>query len=80
MPSWSSNKFEDLVLVFKGSEVQREIGRLESAITDKVMVGEWKLLAATTLREELVELEEHMDVEMEVVFHWESGGRFWIQV
>lgn len=36
----SSNKFEDLVLIFKGFDVQREMGKLKPATIEKVMVGE----------------------------------------
>lgn len=70
----SSTSFMELELSLKGFEVQRETGRLKSAMTDKERLGDWLFLVMESLREGWDGLEENMHRDTE--FFLEIGGRF----
>lgn len=76
----SSSNFEDLRLSLKGLEVQSEMGRWKSAMIEKETEGFRRVLAMERLSEGwALEFGEHMQMDMVLVLHSWSGGRFWIQ-
>jgi hypothetical protein len=67
------------VLGLNGFEVQRKIGILKSATIAKESFEVWWFLDMVRLSDGWDEfIEEHKLMDIESVFHWDIGGRFWI--
>lgn len=68
----------ELGFVLKGFEDHRVMVMVKSAMREKVRV-ELGFFVTIRFREGWSEVDEHMDVYIELVFHWEIGGRVCIQ-
>ena len=67
-------------MILKGFEMKRDIGILKLATMEKVNVfGDWELRVREKFKDGCDEFGEQIHMDIDFLFHWEKGGRFWSQ-